>query len=164
MSRRASALLAAALAGFSAGAAAEPETGLRLSGYYKNLLVGSRTVFPAGQRYALDLNRLRLELKGELAQGAALDLQYDNEILFGNYLRTAQFGLQQYQPPPQYWNLDRNYAEGGSYYGRHRLYRGSVTLAAGDTDVRIGRQRIAWGTGRFWSPLDILNPFSAIQL
>lgn len=164
MCRPASALLAAALAAFGAGASAEPETGLRLSGYYKNLLVDSRTVFPAGQRYALDLNRLRLEFKGELAQGAALDLQYDNEILFGNYLRTAQFGLQQDQPPPQYWNLDRNYAEAGAYYGRHRLYRGSVTLAAGDTDVRIGRQRIAWGTGRFWSPLDILNPFSAIQL
>lgn len=164
MSRGACVLLAAALAALSAGVLAEPESGLKLSGYYKNLLVDSRTVFPAGQRYTLDLNRLRLELKGDLAQGVALDLQYDNEILLGSYLHTTQFGLQKDQPPPQYWNLDRNYAEAGSYYGQHRLYRASVTLAADDTDVRIGRQRIAWGTGRFWSPLDILNPFSAIQL
>jgi len=55
-------------------------------------------------------------------------------------------------------------SEAGSYYARHRLYRASVTLASRDTDVRIGRQRIAWGTGRFWSPLDILNPINPIQL
>ena len=164
MHRHVCALLACGLSAFCPGVLAEQETGLKLAGYYKNLLVGSRTVFPAGQQYTLDLNRLRLELKGDLTPGAKLDLQYDNEILLGSYLDTAQFGLQKDQPPPQYWNLDRNYAETGSYYGRHRLYRGSVTLAAGDTDVRIGRQRIAWGTGRFWSPLDILNPFSAVQL
>jgi len=164
MSRRARALLATGLVAFSAGVWAEPDAGLTLSGHYKNLLLRSRTVFPAGQRYALDLNRLRLEVRGELAQGAALDLQYDNEILLGDYLHTTQFDLQKDQPPPQHWNLDRNFADAGSYYGRHRLYRASVTLAAADTDVRVGRQRITWGTGRFWSPLDILNPFSAIQL
>lgn len=157
-------MLACALTALSAGASAEAAAGLRLSGYYKNLLVGSRTVSPSGQPYTLDMNRLRLELKGNLTPGATLDLQYDNEILLGNYLRTAQYGLQKERPPPQYWNLDRNYGEAGSFHGRHRLYRAAVTLAAGDTDVRMGRQRIAWGTGRFWSPLDILNPFSAVQL
>jgi hypothetical protein len=157
-------VLAGGLAALCPGVFAEQESGLKLSGYYKNLLIDSRTVVPAGQRYWLDLNRLRLELKGPLAEAVALDLQYDNEMLFGNYLHTTQFGLQKERPPPQYWNLDRNYAEGASYYGQHRLYRGSVTLAAADTDVRIGRQRIAWGTGRFWSPLDILNTFSAVQL
>jgi hypothetical protein len=54
--------------------------------------------------------------------------------------------------------------ESRSYYGRHRLYRAAVTFSSGNADLRIGRQRIAWGTGRFWSPLDILNPFSPIAL
>jgi hypothetical protein len=31
-------------------------------------------------------------------------------------------------------------------------------------DVKLGRQRIAWGTGRFWSPLDILNPVDPVAL
>jgi hypothetical protein len=66
--------------------------------------------------------------------------------------------------PDTYWNLESNYAQSRSYNARHRLYRAGVTLSAGDTDVRIGRQRIAWGTGRFWSPLDLLNPFSPIAL
>lgn len=137
---------------------------LKVSGYYKNLLVDSQTVSPAGQPYTLDLNRLRLELKGKLSESVVLDLQYDNEVLLGNYLHTGQFATQKDQRPDQYWHLDRNYGEGGSWYGRHRLYRASVTLSSGDTDLRLGRQRIAWGTGRFWSPVDLLNPINPIAL
>ncbi|HEX6298117.1 MAG TPA: hypothetical protein VFZ74_16220, partial [Burkholderiales bacterium] len=159
MSRRIAALCVLALLSTAAGA-----EGLKLSGYYKNLLVSSETVSPAGQRYTLDLNRLRLELKGELAESIALDLQYDNEVLLGNYRRTGQFAIERDRRPDQYWDLDGNYAETGSWYGRHRLYRASVTLSSGDTDLRLGRQRIAWGTGRFWSPLDLLNPINPIAL
>lgn len=159
MSRRGAAAVLALLC--LTGARAQ---GLEVSGYYKNLLAGSRTVAPAGERYTLDLSRLRLELKGEVAEGVALDLQYDNELLLGDYLRTGQFALLKDRRPDQYWDLDDDYAQGGSYLARHRLYRASVTLASGETDVRIGRQRIAWGTGRFWSPLDILNPLNPIAL
>jgi hypothetical protein len=141
-----------------------PAEDLKFSGYYKNLLFSSETVSPAGQSYTLDLNRLRLELKGRLTESVALDLQYDNEVLLGSYLRTGQFAAQKDQRPDQLWNLDRDYGEGGSWYGRHRLYRGNVTLSFGDTDLRLGRQRIAWGTGRFWSPVDLLNPINPIAL
>jgi hypothetical protein len=151
----------AALAALSPAAAQDMPA---LSGYYKNLLIRSDTVFPAGQSYALDLNRLRLEVKGKFAEATALDLQYDNEVLLGSYLRTEQFRIQKDQRPPQYWDAESNYAESRSYYGRHRLYRAAVTFSSGNADLRIGRQRIAWGTGRFWSPLDILNPFSPIAL
>ena len=139
-------------------------TDLNFSGYYKNLLIKSDTVFPGKEPYTLDLNRLRLELKGKVSEAIALDIQYDNEVLLGSYLHTAQFQMQKDQMPDQYWKGQANYAETNSYYGQHRLYRGSITASSGETDVRIGRQRIAWGTGRFWSPLDILNPFSPIQL
>jgi hypothetical protein len=159
MSRRIAALCVLALLSTAAGA-----EGLKLSGYYKNLLVSSETVSPAGQRYTLDLNRLRLELKGELAESIALDLQYDNEVLLGNYRGTGQFAIEKDRRPDQYWDLDGNYAEAGSWYGRQRLYRANVTLSSGDTDLRLGRQRIAWGTGRFWSPLDLLNPINPIAL
>jgi hypothetical protein len=39
-----------------------------------------------------------------------------------------------------------------------------VTFSRGHTDLRLGRQRIAWGTGRFWSPVDVLNPPNPIAL
>ena len=137
---------------------------LKVSGYYKNLLIDSTTVVAGSERYTLDINRLRLELKGGLAERVALDLQYDNEVLLGSYLHTGQFAMQKDRRPEQYWNLDGNYAEAGSWYGRHRLYRGNVTVSSGDTDLRLGRQRIAWGTGRFWSPLDLFNPLNPLAL
>jgi len=66
---------------------------LKLGGYYKNLFFDSKTVFPAGEAFGADLNRLRLELEGKPAAWTAFDIQYDNEVLFGSYLRTAQFAI-----------------------------------------------------------------------
>jgi hypothetical protein len=94
MSKAAVVLCALALLPRAAGA-----QDLKFSGYYKNLVVNSETVAPAGQRYTLDLNRVRLELKGKLSENAALDPQYDNEMLLGNYLYTAQFAAQKDQRP-----------------------------------------------------------------
>ena len=164
MSRPASCagIIGLALACAAAPAFAQDDADLRLTGYYKNLLVRSDTW--AGERYTLDINRLRLELKGQLAPNVGFDVQYDNEVLLGSYLRTTQFQQQKDQPPPQYWAAQANYVDRSALYGVHRLYRAQVQMAFGDTDVRIGRQRIAWGTGRFWSPLDLLNPFSPVAL
>lgn len=148
-----------------AAAAQEPAApALKFSGYYKNLLVQSETVFPPGQSYLLDLNRLRLQVAGSVTDAVAVDVQYDNEVLLGNYVRTLQFQLLKDQPTGQYWKLQSNYAEGDSYYGWHGLYRANMTFSRGDFDIRGGRQRIAWGTGRFWSPMDILNPFSPVRI
>ena len=151
-----------ALACGAASASAQEDADLRVSGYYKNLLLRSDTW--TGERYTLDINRLRLELKGKLAPSVGFDIQYDNEILLGSYLRTTQFQQQKDQAPPQYWSAQATYVDRSALYGVHRLYRAQVQMAFGDTDVRIGRQRIAWGTGRFWSPLDLLNPFSPVAL
>lgn len=135
-----------------------PET----SGSVKSVFLRSRA--STGEDFALSLNRLRVEVKGDLAPGLALDLQYDNELLLGSYLDTAEFRALKDRAPPQYWRADANYFEGGDVYGRHRLYRAALTLIRGNVDLKIGRQRIAWGTGRFWSPLDILNPVSPLAL
>ncbi|RQP27727.1 hypothetical protein [Burkholderia ubonensis] len=160
------AFLAGLAAAMASGAAAQDvdDPGLTFSGYYKNLLQASKTVVPEVQRYVFDVNRLRLELKGNLAPPVALDLEYDNEMLFGNYLRTHQFAIQSNLEPNQYLDLDGAYLKGSEYYGQQRLYRGNATFTFGDTDVRVGRQRIAWGTGRFWSPLDLLNPLDPIAI
>lgn len=128
------------------------------SGYYKNLLTRSETLVPVHEPYIADLNRLRLEARGPLLPQLLLDLQYDNEIVFGDYLETAQFQAQKNTKDPRYLDLDSTWTDHGDLYGRQRLYRASLTWSQGDTDVRIGRQRIALGTGRFFSPLDRLNP------
>lgn len=141
---------------------AQEDAELRFSGYYKNLLVNAETL--SGEPYALDVNRVRLELKGKLSSALRLDVQYDNEVWLGNYLRTAQFQQQKDLPSPQYWNWQGAYADAPALYGTQRLYRAVLQANWGDTDLKMGRQRIAWGTGRFWSPLDLLNPFSPAAL
>lgn len=135
---------------------------LELTGSLKSVFLRSRA--STGEDYALSLNRLRVEAKGDLTPGLALDLQYDNELLLGSYLDTVEFRAVKDRVTPQYWRADGNYVERGDVYGRHRLYRAAVTLTRGDVDLKVGRQRIAWGTGRFWSPLDILNPVSPLAL
>lgn len=148
--------------------AAEEDAGdqakLKVGGYYKNLLSQSKTVFPDGESYVADLNRLRLELQGKPVEWAGFDVQYDNEVLFGSYLDTAQFALQKAHPPSTYWDLESTTLERPSVFARQRLYRAYVDLYSPVADLRLGRQRVAWGTGRFWNPTDILNPFSPTQL
>jgi len=135
---------------------------LELAGSVKSVYLRSRAA--TGEGYALNLNRLRVEAMGDLAAGIALDLQYDNELLLGSYLETGEFQALKDRSSAQYWRADANYVERGEVYGRHRLYRAAVTLTRGKVDLKLGRQRIAWGTGRFWSPLDILNPASPLAI
>lgn len=151
--------LAVGLALGATASVAQPQP-LELTGSLKSVYLRSRA--STGEDFALSLNRLRVEAKGDLAPGLALDLQYDNEVLLGSYLDTAEFRAAKDSVAPQYWRADANYIERGDVVGRHRLYRASVTLTRGEVDLKLGRQRIAWGTGRFWSPLDILNPVNPL--
>ena len=162
MARLLAALLVVAAKACAQDGQAAPD--LSLSGYLKNLAIQSSTLAGPERSYLLDVSRARLKLQGPLAPAASLDLQYDNELLAGSYLHTAQFALQQQQASGQYWRAEQRYLARRDVQGRHRLYRASLTVRHGATDVKVGRQRIAWGTGRFWSPLDVLNPIAATQL
>jgi hypothetical protein len=159
--RRARLALVAGLVA-ACGPASAQEPAIQLSGYFKSLVVVSRTL--SGESYGLDLNRLRLQAQGPLASWLAMDLQYDNEVLLGDYLHTAQFRQQKDRSSGPFWDAQANYFEGRDVYGRHGLYRASATVTLQDLDVKLGRQRIAWGTGRFWSPLDLLNPPNPIAI
>lgn len=136
----------------------------RLSGHYLTLFTRSTTVFPEGDRYVLALSRLRLKVDGKPLEALSLQVQYDNEIFLGSYLRTKQFALTKNRVSDTSLDLERNYAESRSVLVRHRVYRATVSWSGSDIDLTLGRQRIAWGTGRFWSPLDILNPFEATRV
>lgn len=143
-----------------AAAAQTDESTVAFKGYYKNLLIDSRTTFPLVEDYTLDLNRLRLEVRGRPREWLGFDIQYDNEAFLGSYLDTAQFQQLRSMRPATYWDLEDDYVNRGSIFVRHRLYRGYVNVATPVADVLLGRQRIAWGSGHFWNPTDLLNPFN----
>ena len=141
-----------------AAAQAPPWT---LSGSYLNLSSRSRTVIPPAQDFTLDLNRLRLRLQGEPVKRLSVDVQDDNEVLFGSYLRTAQYAL---FTGRDRLPLDHEYVASDNVVVRHRLYRATVSWSGPLLDVTIGRQRVPLGTGQFWSALDLLNPIDPTRL
>ena len=135
----------------------------KLSGYYLNLYTRSRTVLPPVEGFALDLNRLRLKLEAKPTETLGLEVQYDTEVLVGSYLRTAQYALTKDRVESTF-DLQHDYAVSGELVARHGLYRALVRWSGTGTDVKVGRQRIALGTGFFWSPMDLLNPIDPTRL
>ena len=136
----------------------------KLSGSYLNLYSRSRTVVPPAEGFTLDLNRLRLKLEGEPVNRISIELQSDNEVLAGSYLRSVQYELANDRPRTTSFDLDHDYVARGDFVARHRVYRAIVAWSGPTTDVKIGRQRVALGTGQFWSPLDLLNPIDPTRL
>ncbi len=157
-------LIAAALFFFMATCALADDEAVMFKGYYKNLLTHARTVFPQDESYTLDLNRLRLEARGRPADWFGFEVQYDNEVLLGNYLDTAQFAQLKTARPATYWDMQSNYVDNKSLLMRHRIHRGFVSLNTAAADAFLGRQRIAWGSGRMWNPTDLFNPYNPAQL
>ena len=136
----------------------------QLSGSFLNILSRSRTVLSPETPFTLDLSRLRLRLTGSPVSRITLDVQDDNELLFGSYLRTEQYTRSKDRIPTTSLDLDHEYFAGRSLVIRHRLYRAAVSWRGARTDVKIGRQRIPLGTGQFWSPMDLLNPIDPTRL
>ena len=136
----------------------------QLKGYFKSLFAQSRTVLGPKVDYTVDINRLRLELRGTPVSWLDYELQYDNEALLGSYLRTDQFRQLQAQPSIGYWDLDDEYLSRHSLHMRQRIYRAILGATVGRTRLSLGRQRIAWGSGRLWNPTDLLNPYNPTQL
>lgn len=135
---------------------------LNISGYFRTLAMLAQA--PDVAESFVSANRLRLQLKGNLAPGVATDLQYDNDYMFGSHLDTSPLLAGKDIPSSQYWNAQSTYVNTPQEFGAHRLYRASVTWSIQDIDIRLGRQRVAWGTGRFWSPLDLINPINPTAL
>jgi hypothetical protein len=135
-----------------------------LTGSLLNIYSDSRTIVPPAQDFSLDLTRLRLKVAGQPLPHVGLDVQYDNELLLGNYLSTAQYALLNRRQHLTSFDLSHAYVARGDVVARHQLYRATLAWSGEATDVRVGRQRVALGTGQFWSPLDLLNPLDPTRL
>lgn len=121
--------------------------------------------FPPPQAYWLDLNRLRLKLDATLSEQLGFNLQYDNEAYFGDYLESNEFAsLIKDRQTDTALTLEKAYVDNKQWYIKHRIYRAYLDFTQADVSLRMGRQRIAWGTAFMWNPMDILNPFNPIQL
>jgi hypothetical protein len=109
-----------------------------------------------------NLTRLRTRVSLRLTPQLSAEVVYDQEVIVGT-LRTLEHDLTQELQPSTFVSLDQTidrFHFGGSAdegVWRHLLYRASLRYEGDHAEVVIGSQRIPWGVGRLWSPMDRFN-------
>ncbi len=150
-------LLAVALM-FCGGAQA---WGIDLSGSYKNLLFQTRDSLDTA--LTTDLNRLRLVAE-DSGGHFSWHVAYDHELLYGDLIASPDFRAIANIPEPTYVDAQARVSDGGRHDWQHSLYRGWIRFKYRRLQLTIGRQRIAWGSGRLWNPTDRFNPIDPTAL
>lgn len=108
------------------------------------------------------LTRLRLHIDFRLTRHLSGELVYDHELRLGT-LRTVERGLTEGISGPSFLPFEDDIDEldfgGEADEGRWRqlLYRAYLAYETDRVEIIAGRQRIAWGVGRLWSPADRFN-------
>ncbi len=135
----------------------------RFSGYFKDLASASRSYF-TDQGWADNLDRLRLTYDGKYKNWLELHVDFDNEIHSGNYIGLPDFEAVRERQSGAWLDLLHVYFNEKHFYWDTSLYRGYASFHTRSASVTLGRQRIGWGTARFWSPMDVFNPISPLQV
>jgi hypothetical protein len=108
--------------------------------------------------------RLRGQLRVLTGTPLSAEFDLDASYTFGSVLNSFLFQTAKALPPPTYFNWQRAYIDEDGRYGLLSVYRALVTWEAEHYRIVAGRQRLAYGTGLFWSPIDIWNPVSPLAL
>lgn len=138
-----------------------PAFAVELSGRYTNLLFETRDSLK--QDRVTDLNRLRLEMDGDY-EPLRFHLAYDNEILWGGLVADPVIAAALRRPEPTWLDASAPISRRTHSNWRHTLYRGWLEYENGPVNIKLGRQRIAWGSGRIWNPTDRFNPVQPTAL
>ena len=114
------------------------------------------------------LTRARADLGVIGPGGLSARVVYDQEVLLGVLEVLERTFRQGFETEP-FVVLDDDIATfdlGGDASGRwrHRLYRAFVHWESEHLDATVGRQRIPWGVGRLWNPIDRLNPIGPLAI
>ncbi len=101
------------------------------------------------------LTRLRSRFDLTVGSNFSAHLVYDNEFEFG-VLDTLENGLGS-GIDDSFLGLENDLITQTRKEWRHLLYRAYLSWHDEKTEVNVGRQRIAWGVGRLWNPIDRFN-------
>lgn len=117
----------------------------------------------------VDLTRVRTRFDLRVTPRLSAQVTYDHELRFGT-LDTLEAELAQSLSNDTF--LDLQWQVEGLGFGsdeahrrwRHLLYRAYLRYESDRFEVVVGRQRIAWGVGRLWNPIDRLNPIPPLAI
>ncbi len=113
------------------------------------------------------LTRARVQVDARASARWSAALAYDHEWRAGTldtlesaFSRDADT-LLDLEDEIELFGLD---PRGDHFRWRHRLYRGWVRYEGAHVHVTAGRQRLAWGTGRLWNPIDRLSAIGPLAI
>ena len=135
----------------------------QFGGYFKDLASGSRSYF-TDDAWGDNLDRLRLSYDVKYAGWLVFHIDYDNEIHAGNLIGLPDFETVRGRQSAAWLDLQHAFVDRPHVYWDTSLYRGYVAVRKGAATVTAGRQRIGWGTAHFFSPMDMFNPISPLQI
>ncbi len=109
------------------------------------------------------LTRLRIEADLKLSKWLSLFASYDNEVQYGS-IDTLEAALGGGFDTKSYLGAEASLSDSSTHDWRHRLYRGYLRIETERIELSIGRQRIAWGVGRLWTPIDRFSALLPLNL
>lgn len=118
--------------------------------------VGERDVWTS-------LTRLRLRLDARANEWLSAVVVYDNEATFG-ILDTFESALGEELTDRRFVDLSDEVVDEDRSRWRHLLYRGYVLVETERLEVTVGRQRVPWGVGRLWNPIDRFNAIGPLSI
>ncbi len=141
----------------------QPAWTQQFGGYFKDLASTSRSYFTQGA-WGDNLDRLRLTYDAKYSDWFALHVDYDNEIHEGNLIGLPDFSTVRDRQNAAWLDLLHGFVNEPNAYWDTSLYRGYVSFRSNSAAFTVGRQRIGWGTAHFFSPMDMFNPISPLQV
>lgn len=102
------------------------------------------------------LTRLRTRFDLSVGSHFSARVDYDSEFRVG-VLDTLEGGLVSRASADTFLGLEDDLITDSRREWRHLLYRAYVSWHSEKAEVNLGRQRIAWGVGRLWNPIDRFN-------
>ncbi len=147
---------------FSSTSFSQPD--VRMDGYvvtvpaYLRLNDDLASLFNIDHNNWMDVTRIRLRPMLNLSETGYVALEYemDATYLSGQDVTLVPLSVNRHQLFDLSWDIESS----ARWRVQHTIDRLYYRQQAGAFDFSIGRQRIAWGSGRIWNPTDLFNPLN----
>jgi len=132
------------------------------SGYVQEQALDSLDFFGA----SFDLAQTRFRPVMDLNFGKGFSAEFSQTLLLssGSALDNQLYVLAQEPGPPTYFHWDQRLVKGDDAWLDWSVYRAWAAYENDRLKVTLGRQRLAFGSALFYSPMDIFNPVSPLSL
>jgi hypothetical protein len=109
------------------------------------------------------LTRLRLRFDARATSRLSAVVVWDQELR-GGVLDTFESSLGEELGSARFVDLEDEILDREHLHWRQLLYRAYVFYESPKLELTLGRQRIPWGVGRLWNPIDRLNAIGPLAI